>query len=51
MSGPGVESRVGVARGDWRRHAEPGGEGSRMQKRVGNMEWEVLALWWAYSIF
>lgn len=51
VSGPGVESRVGMARGDWRRHAEPGGEESRMQKRVGNIEWEALALWWVYSIF
>lgn len=51
VSGPRVESRVGMAGGDWRRHAQPGGEGSRMEKRVGNIEWEALALWWVYSIF
>lgn len=22
-----------------------------MEKRVGNIEWEALALWWVYSIF
>lgn len=45
VSGPGVESRVGMAGGDWRRNAEPGGEGSQMQEGVGNMEWEV----WHYG--